>query len=285
MKILITGADGQLGKSLRARINNELYAVIFTDQDTLDITDPEKLKTIFTEHNFDYCINTAAYTNVDEAESKIDFAMAINSKGAEHLANACLAMDCVLIHISTDFVFDGEKRRAYTEKDDTNPINVYGRSKLAGEKRIREILKKHFIVRTSWLYSEFGKNFLKTMNRLAESAKDINVVDDQWGSPTYAGDLAEFIMMLISLDSKSYGTYHYSNDGRITWYEFARTVFEFQSTDVKVNPISTSEYKTPARRPKFSKLDTTLTTSTFGIPMKDWKESLRTCLRRSQISS
>lgn len=285
IKILITGAKGQLGQSLRQSLKNKDFEVVYTGSEELDITDAKKINALLEKGQFTYCINAAAYTDVDGAESDKASAFLINAESVKYLAKACLATDCILIHISTDFVFDGTKKKAYTEQDATNPINIYGQSKLRGEELIKEFMEKYFIIRTSWLYSEYGKNFYRTMTRLAEQKNEINVVNDQWGCPTYAGDLADFIVALISQGFDKYGIYHFSNDGLLTWYDFARAIFKLQSVNIKINPITSSEYPTPALRPAFSKLDTTLLSSSFGFVMKDWKESLKTCLSRSQISS
>jgi len=285
IKILVTGAKGQLGQSLLPRLNNKIFEVVYTDRETLDISDAKKVNTLFKKEQFNYCINAAAYTNVDGAEKDKASAFLINAEAVKLLADACLATDCVLIHISTDFVFDGMKKEAYTEQDPTNPVNIYGQSKLQGEEFIKEVLNQYFIIRTSWLYSEFGKNFFRTMTRLADNNKEINVVDDQWGCPTYAGDLADFIVELIHQGFDNYGVYHFSNNGLLTWYEFAKTIFRFQGLKIKINPIPSFDYPTQARRPAFSKLDNTLLGLSFGYEMKDWKESLKTCLSRSQISS
>lgn len=255
-RVLVTGANGQLGKSINQILPNypELK-IVFTDVKELDITNPEEVNTFFENHAFDYCINCAAYTAVDKAEEEVDKAYLLNATAVKNLAEECQTSGVVLIHISTDFVFDGIKRTPYTEEDTPNPLSVYGKSKLKGEEHIKEICERHFIVRTSWLYSEYGKNFVKTMLRLAETRDEISVVNDQIGSPTYAGDLAEFILKIASSESIAYGIYHYSNFGEISWYDFAVEIFRQHKKKVRVVPIPTSSYPTSAKRPPFSVLD------------------------------
>lgn len=281
MNILVTGASGQLGKCIQdlAREHSDLN-FSFTDIPELDITDENFVKHYFEDNSFDYCINCAAYTAVDLAESQADKAYLINAEAVRILAEACRECNCVLIHISTDFVFDGEKKEPYTEKDIPNPINVYGKSKLQGELYVQELLKDYFIIRTSWVYSEHGKNFLKTMLRLGNEMEELNVVNDQIGSPTYASDLATFILSLITNKRIEYGLYHYSNEGAISWHDFAIKIFEVAELHLKVNPISTSAYPSPARRPKNSNLNKTKTINTFNIAIPFWSDSLINCLSR-----
>ena len=254
-RVLVTGANGQLGKSInRISTNYSELKFVFTDVAELDITNIDDVNAFFSSNKTDYCINCAAYTAVDKAEEEVDKAYLLNAIAVKHLAEACKTSAAVLIHISTDFVFDGTKRTPYTEEDTPNPLSVYGKSKLKGEQFIQGILERHFIVRTSWLYSEYGNNFVKTMLRLAETRKQIGVVNDQIGSPTYAGDLAEFILKIISSRSTAYGLYHYSNLGAISWYDFAVEIFKRHKKDVHVVPIPTSAYPTAAKRPAYSVL-------------------------------
>lgn len=279
MNILVTGASGQLGKCIQdlSKEHSDLK-FSFTDIPELDITDENFVKRYFEDNSFDYCINCAAYTNVDKAETEIALAYKINAEAVRNLAIACRENDVKFIHISTDFVFDGEKKTSYTEEDVPNPINVYGKSKLQGEYHVLEILKDYFIIRTSWVYSEYGKNFLKTMLRLGNEMEELNVVNDQMGSPTYAANLATFIMFLITHKREEYGLYHYSNEGAISWYDFAIKIFELAELPIKVNPISTLAYPTPAQRPNNSNLSKIKTISTFEIQIPVWNNSLKNCL-------
>lgn len=272
-RVLVTGANGQLGKSIhRISSNYPELKIVFTDVEELDITKTEGVNAFFENHAFDYCINCAAYTAVDKAEEEVDKPFLINATAAKNLAEACQTSEAVLIHISTDFVFDGSKRTPYTEEDTPNPLSVYGKSKLQGEEYIQKIWNKHFIVRTSWLYSEYGNNFVKTMLRLAETRDEISVVNDQIGSPTYAGDLASFLLEIVKGDTCKYGLYHYSNEGEISWYDFAVEIFKQHKKAVRVVPIPTSAYPTAAKRPAYSVMD--LSKARIIIKIKNWKKSL-----------
>jgi len=281
MNILVTGANGQLGKCIQdlAREHSDLN-FSFTDILELDITDENFVKHYFEDNSFDYCINCAAYTAVDLAESETYMAFLINAEAVKILAKACSLNNCCLIHISTDFVFDGKKPNAYVEEDTPNPLSVYGSSKLRAEYYVQNILKEYFIIRTSWVYSEYGHNFVKTMLRLGNEKKEVNVVNDQIGSPTYARDLGGFLIALLLNNKNQYGVYHYSNEGEISWYEFAIKIFEIAELRLKVNPISSSEYPTPARRPKNSKLNKDKTKKAFNISIPFWSNSLINCFSR-----
>ena len=275
-QVLVTGANGQLGNSIkRISTNFKDLKFVFTDVADLDITSSEEVNTFFESNALDYCINCAAYTAVDKAEEEVDKAFLINATAVKNLAEACQTTGAVLIHISTDFVFDGTKRTPYTEEDTPNPLSVYGKSKLKGEEYVQEICDRHFIVRTSWLYSEYGNNFVKTMLRLAETRKQISVVNDQIGSPTYAGDLAEFILKVISSESTAYGLYHYSNSGAISWYDFAVEIFRQFGKEIDVQPIKTKDYPTAAKRPKFSVLKTEKGNTDAAIQTKSWDVRLK----------
>ena len=253
--VLVTGGNGQLASCIKdVEVRYDELKFIYTDYQDLDISDLNKVQSFFKSHQIAYCVNCAAHTDVDKAESETDRVFQINAQGAKNLALACKEFNVVLIHISTDFVFDGTKREPYTEEDKPNPISVYGASKLQGEIEIQKVLKAHFIIRTSWLYSEYGSNFMKTMLRLAETRDTINVVSDQVGTPTYAGDLAKVIIRIINIHSKDFGLYHFSNDGAVSWYDFAKAIFSISNTNVNVNPILTEAYPTLATRPKFSVL-------------------------------
>ena len=234
----------------------------------------QQLASYFSNHKFDYCINCAAYTAVDLAEEQSDLAYAVNAEGPKKLAEVCQKHQVTLIHISTDFVFDGKKRTPYLETDVPNPLGVYGTSKLQGERNIQEVMEDYFIIRTSWLYSEYGNNFMKTMLKLSETREEISVVSDQFGSPTYAGDLAEVLIKIVLSSSISYGIYHYSNGGIVSWYDFAVEIFKQFGKPIEVKPIKTKDYPTAAKRPEFSVLDTTKIENNFDCTIKDWQRSL-----------
>lgn len=275
MVVLVTGASGQLGQALQALSPRyDALQFYFAGSDEVDITDAENLKAVFNKIKPDYCINTAAYTAVDKAESEPEKAVAVNTEGAQNIAEACKAVGAVLIHISTDFVFDGSKGAPYTEEDATSPQGVYGQTKRDGELLIEQTLKEHYIIRTSWLYSQYGHNFMKTMLRLGRERDLLMVVNDQTGTPTNANDLAEAIFTIILSDKKAYGTYHYSNGGVATWYDFAEKIFEVNSITINLQPVPTSAYPTPAKRPKYSVLDKSKIKQVFGIEIKDWKDAL-----------
>ena len=278
MNILVTGSNGQLGRSLQnLGSHHPDLTFYYTDVDELDITNEAYVNKYFSEISLDYCINCAAYTNVDKAESDKALAYEINVEAVRNLANACLKNDVTLIHISTDFVFDGLKNTPYNEEDKPNPLNVYGLSKLKGEQYVQKILKQYFIIRTSWVYSEYGHNFVKTMLRLGKERDQLSVVSDQFGSPTYAGDLAECILHLIMGEYANYGIYHYSNKGKISWYDFAVEIFRISNLSIKVNGILSSEYKTSADRPKNSVLDNTKIQQIQGVKIYSWDASLKKC--------
>lgn len=280
IKVLVTGANGQLGHCIKdIQKKNSHLSFVYTDHKELDICDEQAVNQFFKEQEpIHYCVNCAAYTAVDKAEEEEEKAYSINALGAKHLGLACKAYNTTLIHVSTDFVFDGLSSKPYVEKDKPNPISVYGKTKLQGELLIAKILKEHFIIRTSWLYSEYGNNFMKTMLRLAETRDEISVVSDQIGTPTYAGDLAQLILKIILENNKSYGLYHYSNEGAISWYDFAKAIFEESKIDIKVNAISTSEYPTLAKRPIYSVMDKGKIISFCNIPF--WRDSLIYCINK-----
>ena len=285
--VLVTGADGQLSNCIEdlSHAYPELNFVYKTI-DQLDITDPAQVKQAFSERSYAYCINCAAYTAVDKAESEQDLAFKVNAAGAAILSDQCQTSGSILVHISTDFVFDGQHEQPYVETDQTNPLGVYGNSKLQGEVEIRDILNEHYIIRTSWLYSEHGHNFMKTMLRLASERKELTIVDDQIGCPTYAGDLAEAIIEIISSGKQEFGTYHFSNSGKISWYNFAQAIFEKTNTEIKVSPIASINYKTAAQRPSYSVLNLVKFRSTFPeIKIKSWQESLDKALINFHMNS
>lgn len=278
-KVLVTGGNGQLASCIRDIDSTSYdYRFLYVDLPEFDITDKEKVIGFFNENDISYCINCAAYTAVDKAESEKDLAYAVNVVGAKNLAEACREFNAVMIQISTDFVFDGKQGSIYSETGVTNPLGVYGLTKLQGEKMVSETVEQHFILRTSWLYSEHGHNFVRTMLRLGAERDMLNVVSDQIGTPTYAGDLAKLILQLITEEKKDYGTYHFSNEGVASWYDFTKAIFELAEVDCKVLPIKTEAYPTPAKRPAFSVMDKSKIKSTLHIEIPYWRESLRRCL-------
>lgn len=287
MVVLVTGANGQLGQSIQF-IANQYPSIqfIYTDFQEMDITNLESCQTIFSKYKPQFCINTAAYTAVDKAESEPEKAHLINAIGPENLAKVCKEYDTILIHISTDFIFDGTSIKPYLESDTPNPQSVYGQTKWDGELAIQKNWEKHYIVRTSWVYSQFGNNFMKTMLRLASERDTISVVNDQIGTPTNAVDLAEVLLKIIEscqaeLSSASnYGIYNFSNEGVCSWFDFAATIFDQKRITIDVQPIATLAYPTPAKRPLFSVLDKTKIKHTFDIETKTWQTSLIQCLKQ-----
>lgn len=278
INVLVTAKRSQLAQCIESLVRkHENINFIFKSSSELDITNKHQVDSVFKNiSKLDYCINCAAYTAVDKAETETEQAYNVNVTGVKNLAEACLAQKIVLIHISTDFVFDGTKTSPYLETDKTNPISVYGQTKEKGEQALMDRLDSYFIIRTSWLYSEYGNNFLKTMLRLAGERDEISIVGDQIGSPTYATDLAEAILKIIASKSENFGLYHYSNKGVVSWYDFANEIFRLSNSTVKLNKIETKDYPTPALRPKFSVLNTSKIENTLGIADSDWKASLAT---------
>lgn len=271
MKILITGSNGMLGHDLaNALEGNEL---ILTTSKTLDITDKDHTIEFICDAEPDIVINSAAYTDVDGCEENHDLAYAVNGEGVRNLAMACREIDCPLVHISTDYVFDGSATEPIAEDGEIGPISVYGKSKLQGEEAIHEILDKYFIIRTAWLYGLNGKNFPKTMLELAESHSEITVVYDEVGTPTYTPDLAYGISELIETDR--YGIYHLTNSGSCSWCEFARYIFEVAGKDVNVIPVTASEFARPAPRPSYSVLDNKNWVENGFEPLRDYKEAIK----------
>ena len=279
-KILVTGANGQLGQCLQ-KISSQFeeFEFIFTDSETLDITNKEEVNDFFWQNAPDFCINAAAYTAVDLAETDIEKAFLVNADGAENLAEACAENNAQFIHVSTDYVFDGENNLAYTEEDFTNPLGVYGASKLAGDELALEVNPCSVILRTSWVYSEFGKNFVKTMLNLFATKEELSIVADQFGQPTNANDLAEAIMKIIKSEKITPGIFNFSNMGRISWFDFAEKIAELSEAKIKLNAIETSQYPTPAKRPKNSVLDLDKISKTYAVPLKPWEESLEDCVQ------
>ena len=278
-KILVTGANGQLGSEFRFLSNfDNQYKWIFTDRGELDLMDLKNLKEKISIINPDILINCAAYTAVDKAESEIDSADILNHQAVEIMAEWTLNNDCKLIHVSTDYVFDGTSSIALSEDSLTSPINIYGKTKLAGEIACLKGNPKSIIIRTSWVYSSYGANFVKTMLRLLKEKDTLNVVNDQIGSPTYAADLAQAIFAIINHANWQPGVYNYSNLGEISWYEFALAIHELGGLECKVSGIPSSQYPTPAKRPAFSLLDKSKIKATYSLSIPHYKESLRKCM-------
>lgn len=281
MNILVTGSKGQLGSELKILSNTyEKYSFTFVDIAELDITNKNAVIEFFKNNNFDYCINSAAYTAVDKAEEDKENADRVNAIGPSNLAEACKVYGTTFIHISTDFVFDGNKNVQYSEIDKSNPINVYGETKLRGELLINEVMEEYFILRTSWLYSTFGNNFVKTMIKLGSERDSLGIISDQIGTPTYAHDLAKAIITIIDTKSDKYGVYHYSNEGVASWYDFAKAIFDYSGITVELKPIPTSQYPTPAKRPSFSVMDKTKIKENIKVNIPHWTDSLKECISK-----
>lgn len=281
MKILVTGSKGQLGNELQvlSKLHPE-HSYVFVDVDELDITDTSAVQKYFSGHQFDMCINCAAYTAVDKAESDNQLATLINVKGVENLANACQRANAVLFHISTDFVFDGTATSPIEIEAPVNPISVYGQTKAEGEYRALSLNKKTILIRTSWVYSFFGNNFVKTMIRLGKERASLGVVDDQIGCPTYAKDLAWVIFEFINkIDEVDYGIYHFSNSGVVSWCGFAKKIMELYGLNCNVEAITTDQYPTPAKRPKYSVLNCEKTIKTLQIDIPHWENALAECIQ------
>ncbi len=281
MKILVTGSYGQLGNALQRELaGDDNIEALFTDADTLDITDPVALNRFLEENPVEMVVNCAAYTAVDKAESDDLKAAAINTGAVGNIGQAAAKHDIKVIHISTDYVFSGENFRPYEENDVPYPQSIYGRTKLEGEGLLTSFCKDTLIIRTAWLYSEFGNNFVKTMLRLAGERDEINVVSDQIGSPTYAGDLAAAIHTVISNENWQPGIYHFTDEGVASWYDFTKAIFEIAGKDTKVNPIRSAQYPTPAKRPFYSVLSKNKIKQNYGIKIPYWRDSLAECLKR-----
>ncbi len=279
--IVVFGASGQLGQCLKTVANAQgLSSIFFPPESEANILDNEALKKIFDAYKPEWCINCAAYTAVDKAEDEVGLARKINKTGAENLSNLCKEYNSVFIHTSTDFVFKGDKAAPLVEEDVATPINIYGLTKLEGEQAVSSKLEKYFILRTSWLYSEYGNNFVKTMLRLGSERDELRVIADQVGTPTYAMDLAKCILNIISTNSTAYGLYHYSNEGVASWYDFAKAIFDISGTKVRTLPIGTSEYPTRAIRPAYSVMSKTKIKQTFSIEIPYWRDSLITCISK-----
>lgn len=284
MKIIVTGAGGQVGQELQAAAKNiNDFSFYFFDKKSLDITDSDQTRQVLEKVSPDYIINAAAYTAVDKAEEEQEKAFAIN---ADALKNLCQNISCKILHLSTDYIYHGSNKAPITEDQSLNPESIYAQSKLAGEEILRKHSQQALIIRTSWVYSSFGNNFVKTILRLGKERNQLSVINDQIGSPTYARDLAATILHIIHLDAAGNvsphhwnDTYNYCNKGAISWYDFAKEIFVISdNNNTQITPISTSEYNALAPRPGWSVLDTTKISSTFNIKIIDWKVSLEKCI-------
>jgi dTDP-4-dehydrorhamnose reductase len=275
MVVIVLGAAGQLGQAIQSISSKNAIEFNFFDSHQLDITNSEKVNAVFERLKPDFCINAAAYTAVDKAEIEVEKADLVNRIAVKNVISACLKQDTTLLHISTDFVFDGEKNTPYTETDQTNPQGIYGVTKRNGEIEIAQSMTKFFIIRTSWLYSDFGSNFKKTILKLAKERESLNVVNDQIGSPTHALDLAAALVKIIQSRSINYGIYHYCNEGSTSWHGFAKKILELNHIFIELNGIPTSDYPTLAKRPKYSVLDTSKIKNEFNIKIKSWQNALQ----------
>jgi len=276
---LVFGASGQLGHCLKfVADTNNVPGIVFPSETEANILDVAILKKLFDQYQPAFCINCAAYTAVDKAEDDVDLARKINRDGAENLAKLCKEYGAVLVHVSTDFVFEGNEPRVLAESDIAKPINIYGLTKLEGEQAIIDSMAEYYILRTSWLYSEYGNNFVKTMRKLGAERPELGVIVDQVGTPTYAIDLAGAILAIILSGKQEYGIYHYSNEGVTSWYDFAKAIFDISGLSPKLNPIKTSEYVTRAVRPAFSVMDKSKIKTVFNLSIPYWRDSLVKCI-------
>lgn len=287
MKILLTGSQGQVGQAIVEKAQEFNIHLIACDRKMLDITDMANIQDIIKTYSPDYIINSAAYTAVDKAESEPEKAFAVNSLGAENLAKISAQYNVPLIHLSTDYIFDGEKASPYIESDKANPIGIYAKSKWAGEEAVRKYCKNHIILRISWVFGEYGNNFVKTMLRLMKERETLQIVSDQTGCPTYTGDIADVILKMITTPdlAQSYGTYHYTNIPSTNWFEFAKAIYteasKFDILQTKlIKPINTADYPTPAKRPKNSVLNTALFQKVFKISLQSWQKGLEKTLKK-----
>ncbi len=297
MKILITGANGQLGNELKlsSKLSDDKF--IFTDVDKFDITNKNMIKNFLKKNKINLIVNCASYTAVDHAEKEPKLAQKINSFGTKNLSVISGNLSIPLIHISTDFIFDGNTDIPYKEYDKGNPLSVYGMTKFESEERVAKYSFRSIIIRTSWMYSTFGNNFVKTMIKLGNEKKSIKVVSDQYGSPTYAKDLADAILKIVVFEkdataknkdsilfstdtNKKHQIYHYSNKGTVTWFEFAKAIMDIGNINCEVLPITTEEYKMLAMRPKFSVMNTEKIRKNYNISIHFWKDSLKECIKK-----
>ena len=292
MRILVIDKNGQLGRSIQKIVDTDIKIdkrpipseYIFVGREELDLSSDKNISRYFDNNKFNIIINCAAYTQVDRAEQQEELANQINHLAVKQLASIASNQQARLIHISTDYVFDGESNKPYLETDVPNPINVYGRTKLAGEKAIKTIMSMDaLVIRTSWLYSEYSNNFVSTMLKLGRERDELSVVSDQMGSPTYSTDLADVILEIIKHkkfrdEAQTTQIYHYSNEGEISWYEFAKQIFKIEKIECKVHPITSQQYPTPAKRPRNTLMNKDKITETFSMNIYNWKKSLKTCI-------
>ncbi len=279
MKILVTGANGMLGRDLVPALS-ERHQVDGVDIDDFDLTDPCAIEAI-SSRGPGMVMHLAAMTNVDGCERDPERAMLVNGQGTRHVAEACRRLGIPMLYISTDFIFDGTKTAPYTEDDEPNPLGHYGRSKLAGEEAVRELVDMHYIVRITWLFGRQGKNFISTILKKARETGEVRVVDDQTGRPTYAADLSRALAEVPG--SGEYGTYHLSNSGQCSWYRFAAEAVRLAGIGARVVPIKSSEFPTPTRRPAYSVLDCSKWEKTFGRPLRDWREALADYIQKAEL--
>ncbi|TZF86432.1 dTDP-4-dehydrorhamnose reductase (plasmid) [Pedobacter sp. BS3] len=287
-KVIVFGAGGQLGQCLQLVSQNSKSTGLewyFPAEIEANILEPDLLNALFKAYNPDFCINCAAYTAVDKAEDDVDTARLINKTGAENLARLCGKYGATLVHISTDFVFEGNSGRILSETDKAKPVNIYGLTKLEGEQAVAAFAGKYYIIRTSWLYSEYGNNFVKTMLRLGREKDSLNVIADQIGTPTYAVDLAACIVQIMQSGVRGYGVYHYSNEGVTSWYDFAKAIFDLAEINIPVSPVTTDQYVTRAVRPAFSVMDKSKIKEVFCLTIPYWRDSLKICIQHLQASN
>jgi len=280
LNVLVTGSNGQLGSEIEELSKEYKYNFYFTDRTTLDISNPHAITEFIISNNTNTIINCAAYTAVDKAESDAEMADTINHLAVKHLAEISKEKNIQLIHISTDYVFNGKNHMPYIETDETNPNGVYGKTKLDGEKAMIEINPKNsIIIRTSWVYSSYGANFVKTMLRLGKEKESLGVIFDQVGTPTYARDLAQAMLEIIpKISSDKVEIYNYSNEGVLSWYDFAKEIMQMAKLNCEINPIETKEYPTPAQRPHYSLLNKSKIKKAFNLTIPYYKDSLNECL-------
>lgn len=281
--ILVTGSNGQLGHEIQISATHSAHNFYFLNSSNLDVTNFEKVTSFFSQNKLDFCINCAAYTAVDKAESEQEKANLINNLALKNLAKICNEHQIKLIHVSTDFVFDGMAFQPYVEDSCTNPLGVYGCSKLKGEEHVLNI--QGIVIRTSWLYSSFGNNFVKTMLKLASSRNELSVIFDQIGTPTYAAHLSNVILKIIENENVSLkeGIYHFSNEGVASWYDFAHAIFTLKNLNIKLNSIETKDYPTPAKRPHYSVLNKAKIKADFNLEILHWRDALEECLEKFKV--
>jgi len=284
-KILVTGSNGQVGQELQFLANGSAHTFIFTDVSDLDITDYSAVNNFFKEHQFDFCLNCAAYTAVDKAETDVELATKINVDGVKNLAQACLFNQTFLMQLSTDYVYHNTQNTPFKEGDSTNPQGVYAQTKLDGDLAALQVNTASMVIRTSWVYSSFGNNFVKTMIRLGTERDSLNVVFDQIGTPTYARDLASAMLDVVEKintnsipASKAYGVFHYSNEGVTSWYDFAKAIFDIEKIDCNLGAIESVQYPTPAKRPPFSVLNKSKIKTELDVTVPHWRDGLNRCL-------